>query len=244
VNRTWSLTALEFVSLWEETGEGILPEPLFYVSPTRSLADAEREKRATVARLRACPDRLPDRVLECIARPDIRITVVATGTCGPRKPGGSLRLLAVRRGDTGYLVTQRPGESHWHCAGFAVVEGPALGLAKMVVGALPPVGPGRYTDIMLPDEGLELRAAVRARAERFLRLPTGMTGEITVIQGSSLFGPRGLARRTLRWRDVTGDGRYVIIGNPATVVPADTGGLTAALNNAIAYIVASIREEL
>ena len=53
MSRTWTLTDLEFVVSWEGTGEGILPEPLFFISGTRSLADAEREKRVTAERLRA-----------------------------------------------------------------------------------------------------------------------------------------------------------------------------------------------
>ncbi|MGK8488386.1 ESX secretion-associated protein EspG [Nocardia asiatica] len=243
MSRSWTLTDLEFVVSWERTGEEILPEPLFFVSRTRLLADAEREKRATAAGLRVRSDGLPDQVLACLVRPDIRITVVATDHRDPHNPGSYLRLLGVRRGDTGYLVTQLPGESVRYCGGYTIAEGEALALATMVVDALPVVGAGRHTGVVLPNDDLEFDSAVRERGHRFLRLPTAMAGEIRVCQGSSVFGPRGLASRTLRWRDVVGDGRYVIAGDPPAAVPADGKRLTVAVNHAVASVVAAIREE-
>lgn len=244
MNRTWTLTDLEFVVSWEGTGEGILPEPLFFISGTRSLADAEREKRVTAERLRARGAGLPESVLACIARPDLRITVVGTDPRDPRNPRSHLRMLGVRRGPAGYLVTQLPGESPRRSSGYRVLEGDAVALAGMVVAALPTVVPGKHGEIVLPRAGFESASAMRTRGERFLRLPTAMEGTIGVVQGSSRYGPRGLTRRVLRWRDVLGDGRYVITGDPpAAATPVDAKRLTAAVNNAVAHIVASIRDE-
>ncbi|WP_459545880.1 ESX secretion-associated protein EspG [Nocardia sp. X0981] len=244
MSRTWTLTDLEFVVAWEGTGEVILPEPLFYISGTRSLADAEHEKRMTAERLRARGTGLPETILACIARPDLRITVVGADPRDPRNPRRHLRMLGVRRGPAGYLVTQLPGESLHRSGGYRIIEGEATALAGMVVDALPAVVPGKYGEIPLPAAGFEFGSAVRVRGERFLRLPTALEGAIGVVQGSSRYGPRGVVRRALRWRDVLGDGRYVITGDsPATAAPVDAKRLTAALNNAVAHIVASIRDE-
>ncbi|MBF6351432.1 MULTISPECIES: ESX secretion-associated protein EspG [Nocardia] len=244
MSRTWALTALEFVVSWERTGEQFLPEPLFYISETRLLADSERRKRATAEELRARGGGLPEPVLACLAHPDLRITVVGADRRASGEPSRQIRMLGVRQGPTGYLVTQLPGESARRGGGFRITEGDAVELATQVVTALPAAAPGRRGEIVLPRVGFELDTAVRTRGNRFLRLPTASEGTIDVVQGSSRYGPRGIARRTLRWRDVVDDGRYALAGErPDAATAVDAKVLTAAVNNAVAQVVASIRDE-
>lgn len=45
---------------------------------------------------------------------------------------------------------------------------------------------------------------------RFLSAQATTTGVISIRQGYSKFGPRGVLEQLLLWRDLTDDGRYVI----------------------------------
>ncbi|MEU7628734.1 ESX secretion-associated protein EspG [Nocardia sp. NPDC049220] len=243
MRRTWDLTDLEFAAAWSAAGEEQLPQPLLYTSRTELLADSERELRQAAVRVRATHGAALDPVLAVLGRPDIRVVVHGRSPGDPDSPNGQIRLHACRLRRTGYLVTQLPGETRWHSGGYTIVELDALDLAKAVVDALPTVGPGRYRDIVLPEGGIDHGEAIRTRANRFLALPAAMTGSVTVLQGHSAFGPRGISSRTVRWRDLADDGRYVITGSPSAANGADARRMAAAINNAIAHIVAAIQEE-
>ncbi|MGO4615052.1 ESX secretion-associated protein EspG [Nocardia sp. 2YAB30] len=243
MRRTWELTDLEFAAAWAATGEEQLPQPLLYTSRTELLEDSERELRQAATQARTNHGAALDPVLAALGRPDIRVVVHGRSPADPENPKGQIRLHACRLGSTGYLVTQLPGETIWHSGGYTITELDALELAKTVVDALPMVGPGRHRDIVLPEGDVDHGDIIRARARRFLALPAVTTGTITVIQGHSAFGPRGISSRTVRWCDLLDDGRYVITGRPPAATGADVRRMTAAINNAIAHVVTAIQEE-
>jgi hypothetical protein len=49
-----------------------------------------------------------------------------------------------------------------------------------------------------------------SRSDEFFAIPATRTGVITIHQGHSKFGPRGILERIMVWRDLPDDGRYVI----------------------------------
>ncbi|MBF6211555.1 ESX secretion-associated protein EspG [Nocardia puris] len=264
MNRRWDFTDLEFVALWDGMREGSLPQPFSFISRTEFRQDFLRECARTRERLRDSEGHELARIFEDIARPDIAVRI--RGLRGPdaAEPANVVRLLAVRRGERGYVVSQSPGETVEHSGGFTVTEVGALSLADAVVSRLPEVGPGTHKHIVLPtpeefadgrrdmDDSHEssplwdsFEPSDAHRAESFLRSATRGMGTMTVDQGRSKFGPRGRVRRRLEWRDVVEDGRYVIVsGSPPFAAAADERRMIAAINTEIAAVVKSIKDEV
>ncbi|MFC9892439.1 ESX secretion-associated protein EspG [Nocardia sp. NPDC127579] len=251
--RTWQFSDLEFVVAWEPMNSQSVPSP--FVVTSRIPDYEEFGRRTADIRERQRFELGPDvrALLETLARPDIRILV--NGRKGP-EDGDVIRLLAARRGDTGCLATQSPGETLWHAAGFTIAECDALALGRAVAEALPDCPPGRLGRINLPEpennadyiprgltkELTEDRA--RERADRFHKSTVTGSGRIEITQGSSRFGPRGIVRRCVHWRDLDGDGRYAVADHdPTLAVAVDPARLTALINTEIAEVIRVIKDE-
>lgn len=258
MTRSWKLTDLEFVVAWETSQADVLPAPFVVTSRTPLYHDYQREKRAIREEQRATFDPAFDRVLEVVARPDIRIEVHGWGA--DREDAGSqIRLLGVRRGADGYLLKQLPGETAWHSGGYVITECAPLELAATITSELPEADPGSRGETVLArrtrERGIDYSYGrslvhdsfddtVEQRAEELLRAPTTGAGIVTVAQGFSRFGPRGVTAVRLPWRDLCDDGRYVITpGPPAIAAPADTKRLIGLVNEAVAEVVSAIRDE-
>lgn len=258
MRRTWSFTDLEFLVLWEELGEEFLPAPLFFTSRTELWNDHLENK----ARAReALHDRDPELagVLRVLHTPDVRVEVHGWDGRDRTAPEASIRMLGARYGDLGYLVVQQPGETARHSAGFTVTEFDAAELANEVVAGLPDTvaGAGRDTVLAEPEDidevdygfGLSpahetLEGGVVDRAAEFLSVPTPSVGTIEVVQGHSRFGPRGITRHLVQWRDLADDGRYVVTGeNPPVAAAADRRRMVATLDTRITEVVLAIADE-
>ncbi|WP_280234050.1 ESX secretion-associated protein EspG [Nocardia cyriacigeorgica] len=259
MNRTWEFSDTEFFVLWKSLRRGGLPFPLFYTGRTE---DPERFKAELLAAQEQLRRRLGtsfDPVLAAIADPDLRIVVNGGDGREPREPKGLVRLIGARRHDSGYLVRQLPGETYWHSGGFTVTECDAVGLADAVVAAMPEARAGKQRDVVLPAEspGDDLDhtyggSAVHdsfddstaQRGAAFLAAPAPSYGTIDVVQGFSIFGPRGITRHRLRWRDIEDDGRYVIGDEtPPVARPADRRSLTNTINTRVAAVIRAIKDE-
>ncbi|MBF6327528.1 ESX secretion-associated protein EspG [Nocardia transvalensis] len=254
--RTWHFTDLEFVVAWEpmQTGAAV-PEPFTYTCRTPDYDEYEREKDRTRQRLHWL-DADIDAVLQALVLPDIRIVVTGWAE-DSGEPKDRIRLLAARSGPIGCLVTQLPGETVWHSGGFTVAEHDPLALADAVAAALPQRQPGTLGRVVLESGTGELDYSLRRsqahelthdreldRLQRYLRAPKSGHGTIRIIQGSSRYGPRGITRRTLQWRDLHGDGRYAIIGtSPPVATAVDTRRLTALINAEIVEVIRAIKDE-
>ncbi|WP_431956654.1 ESX secretion-associated protein EspG [Nocardia lijiangensis] len=248
MKRTWTFTDIEFFSAWDRTQKDLLPYPFTYVSTIEFADDHQREMLRAWERLRDRWGMDLDDLLADIGRPDIRIEVSGSGGGLPDR----LRMVAARREDRGYLIRQRP-------EGFTVTEHTAVGLAEAVVAALPESAAGRHEAITLVNQkssedidfyhGMSRvqdspEGTVAGQSEWFLNAPTSGTGTVVVVQGWSRFGPRGVARRTLTWRDLTDDGRYVVRpGKPSTATGADAQRFVALLNTEIVNVVRTIKDE-
>lgn len=259
MTHTWRFTDLEFVVLWEDFGEPGPPRPFSFTSRTPLLDDYRDEKAEVRAALRASSTPAMREMLADLYRPDIRVRVLGFDGRDYTNVANNVRLMAARRADRGYLVTQWPGETVGHSGGFTVTECAAVELADVVVRALPEADPGKRADIVLADEneGLDLdydygassvrdsfEASVHDRSAEFLSAPAERFGFIDVLQAHSIFGPRGMTRHRLKWRDLVDDGRYVIDdGHPPVAMAADKRRVVSVINARIAEVVRAIKDE-
>jgi hypothetical protein len=260
MNRTWELTDIEFVALWEAGNrDGRLPDPLMFTCRTPDPHEYYRQKCDAWERLRGSGARWFEPVMEAIARPDIRIVAEGYDGADPLQANVPARLLGVRRGDRGYVVSEMSGETWSHSGGFVIAECDAVGLAGTVVDTLPVVGPGRLSEVVLSTrqagESLDYsygRSSVldsydepeSTRSESFLTQPASCIGTIDVVQGTSRFGPRGITRYTMEWRDLIGDGRYMIDdAHPSVAVAVDSHGLVSMINYRVGGVIRAIKDE-
>lgn len=221
--------------------------------------DYQRARHDIRERLRTTVSAELEQALDVAARPDIRIIIRGVDATNPDNPHGSIRMLAVRRGANGYLLTQLPGETIQHSAGFTITECDSLRLADAVVTALPAAVAGAHDTIALPtpDETSDydqhfasprISAAWHdtdeSAAQRILRRPATRVGTIEIVQGTSRFGPRGRLIRQLQWRDLSDDGRYTIPNHPPyTAYSADPERFIRLINIEIAAVVSAIKEQ-
>ncbi|MGK8511922.1 ESX secretion-associated protein EspG [Nocardia asiatica] len=259
MTHTWKFTDLEFVVLWEDFGEAGVPRPFSFTSRTPLWDDYLVEQAQTRAALLASSTPARKEMLDDLYRPDIRIRVIAFDGRDHTNVANNVRLMAARRADRGYLVTQLPGETVGHSGGFVVTECAAVELADVVVRALPEAEPGKRADIVLAaeteDEHLDydygasvvrdsFEGSVHDRSTEFLTAPAVRFGFIDVIQAQSIFGPRGMTRHRLKWRDLEGDGRYVIDDrHPPVATAADKRRLVSVINTRVAEVVRAIKDE-
>ncbi|MGH8883428.1 MAG: ESX secretion-associated protein EspG, partial [Stackebrandtia sp.] len=206
-----------------------------------------------------------DAIRDCL-RPDLVVRVRGLDGGDPQRSAGALRLLAARREDRGYLLTQLPGRTVLHAAGFTVTQCDPLRLADMIAEALPAAEPGNLGRVVLPPDLSTEVGVAQARqvsatddtlrlwdsgdepgdlaGRRLLDIVPGRQGSIEVAQGMSRFGPRGRTVRQLRWRDLADDGRYLIRdGAPRTATGVDRRGLIDAINEEIITVVRAIKDE-
>lgn len=256
---TWAFTDLEFVVLWESVSSDLLPAPLMFTSRTPLRDDFERERTATRNALRERVNGAVGALFETLADPDVCIMVSGASSADLGDAAARIRLLGVRRGRTGYLVKQLPGETIWHSGGYRVTETDAVSLADAMVAELPVVSAGRRNGVVLVhralrdsmdytygrEEGFDTgEETVEQQSAAFLRAPIAGGGSIEIRQGRSVYGPRGLTIRRLAWRDLAADGRYVISSaDPPVADGVDAKRLCHAINREIADIVRAIKEE-
>jgi hypothetical protein len=253
MNRTWQLSDLEFFVLWDDLDEGVLPAPLEFLARTNDYDEFQRQRAEARARLRPVLGHAFEEFRDTLAYPDIRIEMFGRDAREPGNQEHFLRILGIRRGPTGYLVRQLPGETMWHSTGFVVTECNAPQLGRLLAEQLPDAEPGRHGVVALPTAESETmdhnygRSVVHSGGRRsygiteFLQATVGSTGMIAVHQNLSRFGPRGLTSQTLIWRDHIDDGRYAV--TLTTAAPVDTKRLTTLIDTAIADVVRAIKDE-
>ncbi|MET7768681.1 ESX secretion-associated protein EspG [Nocardia sp. NPDC005366] len=258
MTRTWEFTGDEFDALWTGIKEEFMPDPFIHTCPPRSAEEGEWIRRQAYTEIRQRCGADLDEIVDVLVHPDIRVIVQGYG--GGAKvsdPDRSVRLLAARKGDTGYLVRQRPGETIYHAAGFVVTRHEAVALGDVIARDMPEAEGGRGREIALdePDETefdysyhrslvQHYDDADAARASEFQRATAEREGVIRVEQGWSRFGPRGVLRLRLGWRDLDGDGRYVVMpGTPPVAVGADRTRVTGLINAQIAEVIRAIKDD-
>lgn len=231
--RSWELTDLEFRALCEGAG-GRLPRPLVFTSSIR-WADEYEWELSTIARdLRARYHGELDAFGVALAKPDVFVSLQAFGGDGDfDNPRMRTRVHACRQRARGFVITQRPGETVHHAAGFDIVECDPRALGDVVLSRIPFARAGRLPATAIPDTRRDPRfepgystsgsmisdydedenedaGSEYDRALSFLRTSAVRSGAIRVVQGRSKYGPRGRIEMGMLWRDIEGDGRYAI----------------------------------
>ncbi|MEU1523340.1 ESX secretion-associated protein EspG [Nocardia rhamnosiphila] len=219
----WHLTGLQFKVLCDDLRLGGLPRPFTFTSDTRFADDYECERNEVRAGLREVTDPRFDAMVRALTRPDIMVLANLWNERHHTDPQQCLRVHAVRRDDRGYVITQRPGETVAHSGGFDIAECSPAFLARTVVGLLPEAGAGR--DPQSVSAGLtagganpDVRGFPSSGAPSVSSGPDA--GVLKVIQGRLGFRARGIIHVGLVWRDLPGDGRYVL-GPEAELVGMD-----------------------
>ncbi|MEV6771289.1 ESX secretion-associated protein EspG [Nocardia sp. NPDC051030] len=251
---SWRFTEAEFYVLWMDQAGEEPPEPFMFTSPTRTPEDFETE-------LREARESLSDKLAgfhsasDAMANPDLFLSAYGWNEQDRWGKGSLIRVLATRKGAKGYVITQLPGSTYWRRGGYTVVECDPLRLADAVIGAMPAAGRGSRGDIGLTSNDQDLdhdfgRSAISApsdtavsRTKEFLKAPATSAGEIHIVQGSSVFGPRGITRHLVRFRDLAEDGRYAVTENPEQALAVDEARFTSVLNSYIAAVIRTIKEE-
>lgn len=262
--RSWELTDLEFRALCEEHNEGRLPRPLVFTSAIRWQDDFDWELAQTRQAMRARFGGELDSVGTALARPDVFVSLQGFGEDQDfDNPTVRTRIHAFRQRARGFVITQRPGETVHHAAGFDIVECDPHALPEIVLSQVPFSQAGRLPATRIPDTTRDPRFEVGYhasgsmisdndddgemandydRALAFLRLPAVRSGSIRVVQGRSKYGPRGRIEMGMLWRDVPGDGRYAIPLHREA--PAATGMGTAELTEWIGEQIALVVDRL
>lgn len=238
MNRSWELTDLEFKVLCEKHGQPRLPRPFTFTSRIRSENDYDMAKADIRGQLLRLADADLDELGKTLDKPDVYVVAQAWSDGDFENPADRTRMLAVRRGTRGYLISQRPGETLAHSAGFDVSTCHPDSLGDAVLAGLPFAESGRMPDIPVPQGSSESDGEAgfapsssmvsdndepedddTYRAKAFFESPATRSGYIRVYQGRSKFGPRGRIDMGVLWRDLPADGRYVIpLDHPAPVV--------------------------
>ncbi|MGF6882703.1 hypothetical protein ABIA39_001645 [Nocardia sp. GAS34] len=251
--KTWNLTDTELDVRWcELSGERNLPRPLYYT--TRIVTDVEyqREVRFVSEQLKGKLDASFDAALSIMIDPDVRVGIHGFDGREPRNAAARIRVAAARKWERCVVITQIPGETIYHSGGYVVRECYATELARILAEQLPEVDAGGRGRVELADVGDQSvddgwpdpdYVGVAERSEAFRSAPATTVGLFEIEQGSSRFGPRGVSRRMLEWRDLVDDGRYVIDDNRTVAVPADRNQLRVMINNGIGTIIGMIEDE-
>lgn len=251
----WRFTEAEFYALWLDQMGGRLPEPFLFMSESRTSDDFDAELRTAREGLRRKVDGDFDTVLDAMRDPDLYLIVYGWNERNLENVNSMVHVLATRRGAKGYVIAQLPGASHRYRGGYTVVECDPLRLADAVVEAFPEAERGSRGDFGLaaPEQNLDHdygRSAIAAvpdtavsRTKDFFDAPATATGEIQIVQGRSVFGPRGITRHRVRFRDLDDDGRYVITESPEQALAVDKSRFVSVINSYVAAVVRVIKDE-
>ncbi|MFI9504698.1 ESX secretion-associated protein EspG [Nocardia sp. NPDC052566] len=234
MSRTWRLTDVQLIDLWDSMFQDRLPAPLFALYRGENAEEWARlraEARAGMADedeggLRAALTR--------VAHADVLVSAKGFDPRRQDRPDGLVRVLGARQGAAATLIGQMPGESVWHSGGYVITAGHADRLAGAIAGALPDRAAGRLPDTPLVtapgEEGAdyyygrskvqESYSDVDRRSAEWLAMRAEFLGVIEIRLGSSIFGPRGITRHCIEWRDLVDDGRYAVTETAGLVATA------------------------
>lgn len=222
----WEFTDVEFKVLCNRYLGGYLPRPLSYTSRTLLQDDYEHELSETEARLRERLDPGFGPLFAMLERPEVAIFTQVWCDGDLDNPKKRIRVHAARQGRRACVITQLPGETVYHSGGFTVVECEPEALPALVTAELPEAeaarGPAVPIMVQPPEPEPEMHRNSHSAAFdsfddpddaatlAFWNKPAEWTAACRVVQGRSKYGPRGIVETTLLWRDLPGDGRYLI----------------------------------
>ncbi|NLG55155.1 MAG: ESX secretion-associated protein EspG [Rhodococcus sp.] len=245
----WGLTATQFAALWRGTGQDRLPYPFRIVSQAATAAEHESIQRAERDRFADPEFDVLQAALLILAEPELRIEIsghlVAEDSGRQRGTRVPLRMMgAVQRG-YGLVAVQHPDvDGH---SGNIVMRGcEPYDIPRQLIAQLPDVDAGRARPVTIRRNSSQLPATIdpaiaqsRRDFEGVLNRVESSQGVVTVHRGSRLDSHRvgGVA-----WRDIIGDGRYLIFGDSelsqVTVQPGSSWDLLANVTSTVGPLAA------
>lgn len=256
MSRTWKLTDIELIALWDKLFKDGLPAPLFALY--RGEDAEEWAWSAATARAGLADDGGLHDALVRIAAADVRVSVRAFDPRHPDNPDSTVRVIGGSQGGVATLIRQLPGETIWHSGGYVVNTGDRSRLAGAIAGALPDRAAGQRPDTPLvtaPGSAATDHHYGRSRVQdsysdadrlsaEWLDHPAEQLGLIETSLGSSIFGPRGITPYRIEWRDLVGDGRYAIRDDVGPVAkPVDRRRLAAMITADITTVWQTLEDE-
>lgn len=251
MTQQWKFTAIEFVVLCDHYRGGSLPQPLMFQSDEVVMSDEmEQRKRLVWEDLQRRLDGSFDGVVEVLRAPELYVQVRSWDEHASNMDK-MLRLHAARSGALGFVFEQATGTLTFDSPMVTVTECDPHRLAAAVVLSLPSVEAGRLPDIPVVTDPVEHIAPRRSgslvrddteerpvyRTQRFFQRRADLTGWISVVQGRSKFGPRGIVETAMMWRDVADDGRYVMsLGEAPVAVGTSRRQLAERIQKDIDYL--------
>ncbi|WP_067695680.1 ESX secretion-associated protein EspG [Nocardia jejuensis] len=252
---SWCFTEAEFYVLWMDHAGEDLPEPFMFTSATRTAAAFEAELHEARETLSHKLDGDCRAAFESVANPDLYLVAYGWNEQDRWGQNTLIRARVSRRGAKGYVTTQQPGSTYWRGGGYRIIECDPLRLAAEIIRALPACDRGSQRDFALAfdDQGMDYdfgHSRISAetdttvsRTKEFLSAPAATVGEIHIAQGRSVFGPRGLTRHRVTFRDVEKDGRYAITENPSRALGVDDSRFISVLDEYIEKVVQALEDE-
>ncbi|MFF3566702.1 ESX secretion-associated protein EspG [Nocardia jiangxiensis] len=221
---SWTFTGIEFQVLCEKYRGGEMPDPLFWTLDEHMTIDKSAALKADVwQELRAKWDPSWDSMIDVMCAPEIYIRLHGWDERDMDNGKKNIYIHFARSGAQAFKFEQKPGKTYWHTDGYIVTECDPRSLASEVVRSLPPTEAGSLSStpiIIDPAEHVghgggsffkdDDEDPPAVASTKFFNMPASKTGTLRVVQGRSKFGPRGIQETKLLWRDVIGDGRYVM----------------------------------
>ncbi|GAB0106451.1 hypothetical protein JMUB6875_54360 [Nocardia sp. JMUB6875] len=220
----WELTDDEFKLLCDRYLDGWMPVPLAYTSRTELYDDYRRELAALEPQLRERIGEGLSAAFEVVRDPEVFVISSTWCDSDVDNPDKRIRVHGAQRGHRAVMITMTPGETVYHSRGFTVTECEPSELPGLIGAQLPTAeaatGPS-VPIVVEPEERdpYEVRQSFAfdsfddsndALSLAFWNRRADWTGFVRVLQGRSIYGPRGVLETTVLWRDLPGDGRYVI----------------------------------
>ncbi|MEU1430699.1 ESX secretion-associated protein EspG [Nocardia sp. NPDC005746] len=220
----WELTHEEFKVLCNRYLDGWLPPPLTYSSRIPTFDAYESELSRVEAELRDRLDAGLNIPFDTLANPEVFVVLGSWCDSDFENPAKQVRIHAARRGWHAVMVIQHMGETIYHSTGYTLIECDPDALSMLMVGELPDTVAASGSPLPMvfdPPERdpYEIRQSVafdsfddtlEVRSRAFWSRTAERSGVIRVVQGRSIYGPRGRLMTSAFWRDVVGEGRYLI----------------------------------
>ncbi|MCM6788592.1 ESX secretion-associated protein EspG [Nocardia sp. CDC159] len=225
MEETLTFTGIEFQALCDRHRDGVLPNPFVFTTDEPMMShEYEQATREAVDGLERRFGSALHGLVEVLCAPEVFVRVRAWDERDMDNPQKWALMHVARRGTRAYVLRQLPGKTLSRSGGFTATECDPRGLAVTVVDALPKAPPGNGGSIPLvidpaqhtvpPGTGSFFRDDEEdsdvQRTQKFFQKRAKSTGSIIVVQGRSKYGPRGIHESKMMWRDVVGEGRYVM----------------------------------
>lgn len=250
------LTSLEVVVLWELMSRDRLPFPLTHWPTHQYEEDYRRAKRETAQRLLAYLPADGQQLWEAAVNPDIRISAAGEAPDDETDMSAVTRVVGLRREGYAVVLVQQPGDRIERGGDVDVYQTDVTGLAGAVIDHLPKAERGKQGEVRIlspqrdgtdhnygSSSVLESADLPGRRSERWRNAKATQRGDLRIEPGSGAHWIQDRQGYLVRWRDLAGDGRYLIEpGADPVAIPVDNKAFETFVNHRVVELVRRIRE--